>query len=90
MEIQSLSFLLAQATLGSAALVVETFEHKGHPNGREAWIELEHVYGAREIDERPAQILTLGGSSRRQGAVVLSTYLIRQVGRHVGGNRVFG
>ena len=58
-KIQSLWFPLAQATRGSAALVVMRFEHNGNPNGREAWIELERIYGGKEIDERPAQILAL-------------------------------
>ena len=63
-KIQSLWFLLAQATRGSAALVVKRFEHNGQLDGREAWIELERIYGGKEIDERPAQILALDGKLR--------------------------
>ena len=37
---QSLWFLLAQATRGSAAATVARCEHGGNPDGREAWLEL--------------------------------------------------
>ena len=56
---QSLWFLLAQATRGSASAIVARCEHSGNPDGREAWQELEQMYGGRAQDERPVQLLTL-------------------------------
>ena len=44
--------------------MVKRFEHDGRPDGREAWIELERIYGGKEIDERPSQILALDGKLR--------------------------
>ena len=56
---QSLWFLLAQATRGSAAAIVARCEHGGNPDGTEAWLEMERIYGGRARDERPMQLLAL-------------------------------
>ena len=61
---QALWFLLLQATRGSAASIVGRYENGGNPNGREAWRELERLYGGREADERPVQHMTLEGKLR--------------------------
>ena len=58
-NVQSLWFLLAQATKGSAAAIVARCEHGGNPDGREAWLEMERIYGGRAQDERPVQLLAL-------------------------------
>lgn len=44
---------------GAATVVVRRYERHGHPKGREAWLELERVYGGRESDERRMQPLAL-------------------------------
>lgn len=41
-----------QAPKSPAALVVHRYERNGHPNGREAFLELERTYSGREQDER--------------------------------------
>lgn len=43
---------------------MKRFEDNGLPNGREAWIELERIYGGNEMEQRPAQLLDLGGKLR--------------------------
>ena len=56
---QSLWFFRAQATKGSAAAIVARCEHGGNPDGREAWLGMERIYGGREQDERRVQLLSL-------------------------------
>lgn len=56
------------------------FENNEHPNGKEAWIELEHVYGGKEIIERPAQILALDGrvgEARCSGASHTPDFIVK-------------
>lgn len=50
---QSLWFLPAQDTKGSAAAIVARCEH----DGREAWLKLERIHGRRAQDKRPVQLL---------------------------------
>jgi len=61
---QELWFLLAQTTKGAAAMLVMRFELP-NPNGRDAWLELERVYGGRAEDEKAAQLLQLEAKLRR-------------------------
>jgi hypothetical protein len=61
---QDLWFLLAQATKGSAAMVVMRFEEP-QPDGRKAWQELERIYGGKAEDEQEAQLLMLERKVRR-------------------------
>ena len=58
-NIKCLWFLLAQATKGSAAAIVARCGHGGNPDGREAWLEVERIYGGRAQDGRPVQQLVL-------------------------------
>ena len=46
---------------GSAATIVARCEHDVNPDGdgREAWLELERMYGGRAHDERPAKLRAL-------------------------------
>jgi hypothetical protein len=61
---QELWFLLAQATKGAAAMLVMRYEEP-LPAGRDAWLELERVYGGRAEDEKAAQLLQLEAKLRR-------------------------
>lgn len=63
-------FLLVQATKGSAALVLQRYERSCHPNGREAWLEVERIYSGREADERSMQRLALEERSRNNRGVI--------------------
>lgn len=45
MKIYALRFLLAQATRGSGALVAKRFENGKKSDDKEAWLELERIYG---------------------------------------------
>lgn len=44
--------------------MVEKIEYNRHPNGTEAWIELERTFEGKEIHENPARILALDGKLR--------------------------
>lgn len=78
-KIESLWFLLAQATKDRAALVVQHYERNGHPNGREGWLESKQIYGGREQDERPIQLFTVEGRLRdvlRHSLGEASSYIV--------------
>ena len=52
-------FLLAQAARRSAEQPSGLCEHRRNTDAREAWLELERVYGGRAQTERPVQLLVL-------------------------------
>lgn len=70
MKVASLWVLLAQATQGAAAVVVQRYERNGFPNGPEAWLEPGQMYEEYEADERPMPPLALEGDCRIFGVIL--------------------
>lgn len=81
--------LIAQATRGSEAAIVDRYEKADSPMGAGVLLELKRVYGGRDEGDRRGQLPSLGASFRdlHGPAAEDSTYFVINLGTYLDGVR---